>query len=337
MTPWLNFRQIKQAVPMTVVLQHYAWKCWRRQGDHVQGRCPIHRGQRVDAFHADLRNNGFYCFSCQAHGSVLDLVAGIERCSIRQAALWLAEWFSVECGAAWSAADVGCELKGERIRKKEKVPGPLGFSLRPIDSEHAYLQERGIDADTATHFGVGYYAGPGLLHGRVVIPIHDDRGQLLAYAGRSIYEAYPKYRFPARFQKSSVLFNLHRARACGQDTAIVVEGFFDSLKVHQAGLHGVVALMGCSLSDEQERLLLAHFKIIVLMLDGDPAGWQGGLRICDRLRNRCTIEVVRLRNGNQPDKMSSTEIQRVLTDAVRRGCRQTQIVKGMNAYEGCET
>ena len=173
--------------------------------------------------------------------------------------------------------------------------------------------------DTAAHFGVGYYAGPGLMHGRVVIPIHDDRGQLLAYAGRSIHEAHPKYLFPAHFQKSSVLFNLHRARACGQDTVIVVEGFFDSLKVYQAGLHRVVALMGCSLSAEQQRLLLAHFKKIVLLLDGDPAGWQGSLSISERLRNRCTIEVVRLTSGNQPDKMSSAEIQELLTGAVRRG------------------
>jgi DNA primase len=325
MTPWLNFRQIKQAVPLAMVLQHYAWQCWRRQGHRVQGRCPIHHGQRVDAFHADLRHNGFHCFSCQAHGSVLDLVAGIERCSIRQAALWLQEWFGVEPGAAPSERNLGCELQGERIRKKEQVPGPLGFSLRPIDSEHAYLKERGIDADTAAHFGVGYYAGPGLLHGRVVIPIHDDRGQLLAYAGRSLHEAYPKYLFPARFQKSSVLFNLHRARACGQDTVIIVEGFFDSLKVYQAGRHGVVALMGCSLSAEQERLLLEHFQKTVLMMDGDLAGWQGSLRISDRLRNRCTIDVVRLSRGNQPDKMSRTEIQEVLTDAVRCGADKLKL------------
>jgi len=95
MNRWLNFRQIKDAVSMGVVLKHYGWKCLRRRGDRVQGCCPIHRGQRVDTFHADLRNHGFHCFSCQAHGSVLDLVAAIERCSLRQAALLLAEWFGV--------------------------------------------------------------------------------------------------------------------------------------------------------------------------------------------------------------------------------------------------
>jgi len=233
----------------------------------------------VDAFHADLRHNGFHCFSCQAHGSVLDLVAALERCSLREAALRLEEWFGVARPASM-AAGVCQQRKAERIRKKEREPIPLRFSLHPIDSRHAYLKERGIDANTAAHFGVGYYAGPGLLHGRVVIPLHNERGQLLAYAGRSIDEARPKYKLPAGFQKSNVLFNLHRAMARSRDTVIVVEGFFDCLKVHQAGLPCVVALMGCCLSDNQEALLVKRFRKVVLMLD---AG--GGERVGDGVQH----------------------------------------------------
>ncbi|MGH9575838.1 MAG: CHC2 zinc finger domain-containing protein, partial [Terriglobales bacterium] len=182
MNRWLNFQQIKQTVPIGVVLKHYQWKCLRRRGDRVQGRCPIHRGQREDAFHADLRNNGFHCFCCQAHGSVLDLVAAMERCSIRQAALRLHDWFGVESSAPWSGWGARGKPEEQLIREKEIVPVPLRFSLRPIDSGHAYLKRRRIDVDTAAHFGVGYYAGPGLLQGRVVIPIQNERGQLLAYA-----------------------------------------------------------------------------------------------------------------------------------------------------------
>jgi hypothetical protein len=70
---------------------------------------------------------------------------------------------------------------------------------------------------------------------------HDEHGFLVAYAGRSIDGTEPKYRFPARFRKSVVLFNLHRAVGCG-DSVIVVEGFFDAVNVHQAGLPCVVAL-----------------------------------------------------------------------------------------------
>ena len=97
MNRWLNFRDIKQHAPMAVVLHHYGWKYLRRRGDQVEGCCPIHSGQRADAFHADLRKHGFHCFSSQAHGSMLDLVAAMERCTIRQAArlLALADWFGM--------------------------------------------------------------------------------------------------------------------------------------------------------------------------------------------------------------------------------------------------
>lgn len=317
MNEWVNFRQIKQAVSMAAVLEHYAWKGLWRRGDQIAGRCPIHRGQGEYTFHADLRNHGFHCFSCQAQGSVLDLVAQLERCSLRQAALHLQEWFGVEPRA--SGSDWGTDKPNEKlIKEKEKAPVPLRFSLRPIDSEHRYLKERGIDAGTAAHFGAGYYAGPGLLCGRVVIPIHNECGQLLAYAGRSINQANPKYKLPAGFGKSYVLFNLHRALGHGQDTVIVVEGFFDCLKVHQAGLPSVVALMGCSLSGHQETLLVERFCSIVLMLDADPAGQHASRLIANRLVNRCTIDVVRLTTGQQPDQLSSETIHRVLCAAERR-------------------
>ena len=71
------------------------------------------------------------------------------------------------------------------------------------------------------------YAGPGLMQARVVIPIHDERVRLLAYAGRSLDGGTPKYKLPAGFPKAAVLFNLHRAAACPQDWVIVEEGFFD--------------------------------------------------------------------------------------------------------------
>lgn len=322
---WLNFREIKQTVPIGVVLRHYQWKCFRRRGDRMHGRCPIHRGQREDAFHVDLRNNGFHCFCCQAHGSVLDLVAALERCSLRQAALWIDQWFGGERSAPTHALGVCRQPEQERIRKKARAPVPLRFSLRPIDSGHAYLQRRDIHADTAVQFGVGYYAGPGLLHGRVVIPIHDERSQLLAYAGRSIDDACPKYKFPAGFPKSRVLFNLHRAMARSQDRVIVVEGFFDCLKVYQAGLPCVVALMGCSLSDQQETLLLARFHNVVLMLDADPAGQMGSRLIADRLAQRIAVEIVHLPTGQQPDRLLPPEIHRAVSAAT--AARSPKIVK----------
>jgi DNA primase len=311
---WLDFQQIKRAIPLGAVLRHYGWRCVRRHGGRLQGRCPIHRGQRADAFHVDLRQNGFHCFACQAHGDVLSLVAAMERCSLRQAALWLAERFGVEspgCGGG------GSPPEPQRIREKETARAPLRFTLRPVDSRHAYLKQRGIGAETAAAFGAGYYAGPGGLAGRLVIPVHDAGGQRVAYAGRAITGQTPKYKLPAGFPKSQVLFNLHRAVAHGARCVIVVEGFFGCMKVHQAGQPSVVALMGCCLSAAQEDLLVRHFERVVLMLDGDPAGRQASHSIAARLMKRCRLDVVWLSDGQQPDRMSSEEIQQALPAAVR--------------------
>ncbi|MGA7410202.1 MAG: hypothetical protein WBW33_06935 [Bryobacteraceae bacterium] len=79
------------------------------------------------------------------------------------------------------------------------------------------------------------------MSGRLVIPIHNERGELVAYAGRSIDGSEPRYKLPAGFRKSQVLFSLHRVT--GPDV-IVVEGFFDCMKVWQAGHQAVVSLMG---------------------------------------------------------------------------------------------
>ena len=107
----------------------------------------------------------------------------------------------------------------------------LGFRLFGIDPSHPYVESRGISLATARLFGIGYYSGRGFLSGRVVIPIHNQAGNLIAYAGRSVDGAPPKYKLPLAFRKSVELFNLHRAvhRRCRG--VVVVEGFFDCMKV----------------------------------------------------------------------------------------------------------
>jgi hypothetical protein len=75
------------------------------------------------------------------------------------------------------------------------------------------LEQRGIQWQTAAWFGVGYYGGAGFLRGRMVFPIHDEGGELVAYAGRTMDGREPRYLFPPGFRKSQVVFNLHRAVA----------------------------------------------------------------------------------------------------------------------------
>jgi DNA primase len=141
------------------------------------------------------------------------------------------------------------------------------------------------------------------MSGRVVVPIHDEVGRLVAYAGRAVDGRRPRYLFPAGFGKSRVLFNFHRAAATRSETVIVVEGFFDCLRIHQAGLENVVALLGMELYEHPAQLLRERFRGVLLMLDGDDAGRLGTDRAAARLKNRCEVRVLRLPEGAQPDQL----------------------------------
>jgi len=314
---WVDFKAIKQSVPLVAVLARYNVKL-KASGKELRGRCPIHRGDGDDAFHASAEKNAFHCFSCGAKGNVLDFVAAMEECSVRDAALKLAEWFSIRApaaaptapGTARSAASV-TEAQGEEPEAEEENK-PLGFSLRGVIHDHPYLQSRGIDPETAEYFGVGYYSGKGSMHGRIVIPIENERGVLVAYAGRAIDETEPKYKLPAGFRKGQVLYNLPRALEEDSTGAVVlVEGFFDCMKVVQAE-HVCVALMGCSMSDAQEALLAHHFRQLVIMLDGDDAGRKAAREISSRLASKLWVRILDLPDGGQPDRFSPQEVRKLL-------------------------
>jgi DNA primase len=315
MRGWVDFGAVKQAVSLEAVLRHYQVPGLRKRGHQLVGRCPIHRGQRDDSFRASLSKNAFHCFACQAGGNVLNFVAAMEKCSIRQAALRLQRWFSV--GAPGEGRPLGSSRRsvpnGELVRKKEGRNPPLPFVLTGVDHAHPYLVERGVDPATAVEFGVGFYAGSGLSSGRVVIPIANARGQTVAYAGRALDDSLPKYKLPAGFRKAWELFNLHRAAATGSKTVIVVEGYFDCLRVHRAGLPWAVGLMGSSLSAEQEHALLETFDRVVLLLDGDAAGRAASRAIAARLSRRCWVAEVPLPDGAQPDQLSLVAIQKLLS------------------------
>ena len=150
--------------------------------------------------------------------------------------------------------------------------------------------------ETAVGFGVGFFPGKGSMTGRVVIPIHDREGKLVAYAGRAIDGSEPKYKVPAGFHKSLELFNLHRAVSDGRDCVVIVEGFFDCMKVHQAG-YASVALMGAALSERQEEVLAETFSSVVVMLDGDEPGREAAQVIASRLARRMFIKVINLPDG----------------------------------------
>jgi DNA primase len=153
------------------------------------------------------------------------------------------------------------------------------------------------------------------MNGRVVIPIHDECGRLVAYAGRSVDSRQPRYRVPAGFGKSQVLFNFHRAAATAEDTVILVEGFFDCLRLGQAGFESVVALMGTELYEHPAELVRERFGRVLLMLDGDAAGRQVRGRVVSRLRDRCEVRVVEVPEGAQPDQLPDGELRQLIKSA----------------------
>lgn len=314
-SPWVDFGAVKAAVSLEAVLEHYGVeKLRRRRRGQLEGCCPLHRGQREDAFHASLSKNVFHCFACGAKGNVLDLVAAMEQCSIREAALKLQAWFLPAAGIRGAGQPGRADRlrRGELVRKKVDVNPALRFALTRVANTHPYLAQRGIEPATAAEFGVGFYAGTGLMQGRVVIPIHNPRGELVAYAGRAVNSERPKYRLPAGFRKGLELYNVHRAAATRSERVIVVEGYFDCLRVHQAGYPCVVGLMGSVLSEAQEKLLLERFPTALLMLDGDQVGREASRAIAARLSKNCSLGVVRLPDGAQPDQLLPEVIRRLL-------------------------
>jgi DNA primase len=313
---WVDFKAIKQAVTIEQVLDHYGLKL-KRSGKELRGPCPIHKGEGTETFHANTEKNAFHCFSCNAKGNVLDLVAAIENCSVRDAALKLKDWFSVRTPGQNSVPSAKPAKDAQPAREEKAGDGgepnkPLNFTLKGIDHAHPYLAQRGIDKETAEYFGVGFFSGKGSMAGRIVIPIENETGELIAYAGRSIDGAEPKYKLPAGFKKSHVLFNL--CRALEEDSAgavVVVEGFFDCMKVTQAE-HVCVALMGCSLSKEQEAQLVAHFRQVVVMLDGDEAGRNAATEMAARLAHKAWVRIVDVPEGMQPDQLKPEELRILL-------------------------
>lgn len=313
---WVDFKSIKGKASMETVLSHYDVRLRRVGADQFRGKCPLpaHSSTKSnDSFSVSFTQNVWSCqsASCIAArsgrlgGNVFDFVAEMERCSIREAALHLQH----------SVAE--SESPRAASRNQEPVPGtpenrPLSFILRNIDPEHPYIASRGLSEHTARYFGVGYYDGSGFLRGRVVIPIHNEHGELVAYSGRAIDQTKPKYRLPAGFRKSHLLFNLHRAIRNGEGTLILVEGFFDTFKIHQAGHHNVAALMGSKLSNRQADLIGTHFDQVILMLDADDAGKAATTAATAVLSANLVVRMVELASTTQPDQLASEEINQLL-------------------------
>ena len=146
--------------------------------------------------------------------------------------------------------------------------------------------------------------------GRVCIPVHNARGDLVAYAGRwpgeDVPEGEGKYRLPAKFEKSRVLFNLHRV-APGEHL-VLVEGYWSTMRLHALGVP-VASPMGWSVSPEQVALLCDRgVRFLTLLLDGDDAGRRARERVVPDLAAAFFVRAPLLPDGQKPDTVPEAEL-----------------------------
>jgi len=311
---FIGFNQLKQSVTMEQVLVRYGLlEKLRRSGDSLSGVCPLHQGHNPTQFRVSLSRNCWICFGdCHAGGSIIDFVGRMEKVGIREAGLLLQDWFNLKpVNGKETPRPV---VKDKVIPFRKESNPPLRFSLGPLDGAHPYLQERGLTAETISTFGLGC-CPHGLLRGWIAIPIHNARGQMIAYAGRwagTPPEEQPKYRLPRGFRKSIELFNQHRAvQESPSEPLVVVEGFFGCMRVWQAGHRRVVSLMGSLLSLAQEERIVqiaGENGQVLLLFDEDAAGRKGRNEAQARLSKHVAVSVIRLEDGQQPDSLEPDEL-----------------------------
>lgn len=348
---WVDFDAVKAAVSMSALLDRLEITGkLKAQNGRLVGKCPFHKGTNPRQFSVSVADGKglFHCFApnCGAKGAgPIDFVAQWEGITPREAALKLAEWFGVdsqrptEPGADDKPAPAKAKPSAETLEVEEAGEladnKPLGWFYQSLEPEHAYLRSRGLAPETVAEFGkvkalrkgelveaagqLGY-CSKGMQEGRVVIPIADPDGVLLAYAGRwagddsAIPEGQGKYLLPKaeHFRKSFAVFNLARAAAHAgpKRTVVVCEGYFSVLKLWEHGFRSCVALMGSSISERQAELIGTRFTGALVFLDGDATAAAEG--VAGKLAARLWVKIVSCPAGAQPDTLAPHELKRLL-------------------------
>ncbi len=366
MTVWLDFAEIRAMVTLEDVLltMYGLGDRLKRQGKKLIGPCPIHKGDSPRAFQADLERGVYFCFSgCRKGGNVIDFVVAMDGLTVREAALKLHAKFvaSHETTPATSAKNVPpaatpkatsseTRLRAERSVSAERTPPP---EKEPVVNEHEeaasddpvnpplalrlelahdhphILKERGLSLEAAKSWGIGY-CRRGMLRSMIAIPVHDEDGELVAYAGRRLkpqdIAEFGKYRFPKNFRRDLVLFNLHRARKLPPENGLIlVEGFFATSTLSERGLPNVVASMGCSLSEAQADLLAEHASHVTILYDGDASGRGGADEAQKLLETRAVAtSIVRLPDGWKPEHAPTRLLRWAMQGARLLGLRELQ-------------
>lgn len=306
----LDFAEIRRRARFESVLDHYGLRLIRT-GMQQFILCPFHR-ETTPSCSIHLAKRIFHCFGCGAKGTIIDFVAMMERINFRAAAAKL----DAICG---DEVDKSCNkepMQSDRCtecRNLDMPNPPLGHTLS-LDPTHPYLKGRGIPSEIVDEFGIGY-CSRGPMRGRICIPIHDAKGNLVAYAGRwagdAIPNGIPRYVLSTGFRRRYVLFNLNRI---GHNSHIVlVEGYWSVFRLRSLGIP-VVGLMGSEISLQQMALLAArNIQFVTVLMDGDRAGRSGRAKITPLLAQQFSVFAPLLPIGQKPDAMSEAHLAALKT------------------------
>jgi len=290
---WVDYKELKASVTIEMLLDRYGLLSeLKKSGQNLAGCCPIHRGSNPRQFSVNPDKNIWNCFgNCKTGGNILDFVAMMEfenkePESVRKAALLLKQWFMFDSTTGGPDPDTKTEPVRKEVEQEtaesetdtqKAINPPLTFRLKTLVREHPFFQERGILPETVKHFGLGLCTR-GMMKDRIVIPIYDEQKNLVAYCGRAVndqqIEEEGKYKLPPNFVKSAVIYNLHRQMQ-DPEFLIVVESYLSVYRLHQLGHPNTVAIMGSSLSEDQERGIvrfLGPSGKVLLMFDADEDG-----------------------------------------------------------------
>ncbi len=312
----------------------------KRRGRNMVGLCPFH-SEKTPSFNIYPENGSFFCFGCGVGGDVITFIMKIENLDYIEAVRLLAN----RAGLAMpedSFDDGVAKLKG-RILEANREAARFFHAQLMSEAGHTaqeYLQGRALSRQTVVRFGLGYApssrfalsdhlrkkgfkdeeivaanlafqrsGGKGIVDrfsDRVMFPIIDLRGNVIAFGGRILTDQKPKYLNTSDtlvFKKSSNLFSLNNAKNTGLRTLILCEGYMDVIALNAAGFHNAVATLGTALTSEQALLMKRYADEVIICYDADEAGQKATAKAIDILRNAgLVIRVLSIPDGKDPDE-----------------------------------
>ena len=312
----------------------------KRHGRNMVGLCPFH-GEKTPSFNIYTENGSFYCFGCGAGGDVITFIMKIENLDYVEAVKFLAQ----RAGMEMPENTYDDSLSKLRMRIYEANREAARFFHATLLSQRGqcglnYLRGRALFDRTIRHFGLGFadddwnslcnhlknkgfseyeiYSanlafkrknGNGIYDrfvNRVMFPIIDLRGNVIAFGGRIMTDEKPKYLNTSDtpvFKKSENLFSLNNAKSSGTRTLILCEGYMDVIALNQAGFTNAVATLGTALTNEQAVLMKRYADEVIICYDADGAGQKATARAIDILRNAgLPIKILTVPSGKDPDE-----------------------------------